>query len=258
MSSIGYNSSNTSQDAFGWGTGYGNGGSLSYGLGQGGQFSNQYSGQQAWGPQAAALQGLYGGLGYGLQGATGAQGGVNRGTRASYRGVSDAMRGLAGYDPQAQIAAQERSLRQGLNHLGAQQMSQIGANAVAAGAFGGSRQGVVEGAAIGELGRAYAESLGDITANANAQGIQSYAAMGQLAPGLQQLQMQRQQSFMSPYLAAAQGYGVGPTMQSFGVGQSGGWNSTFNMANQYNLSRNMNTNGSESSSSSTGFDFPLF
>ena len=88
-------------------------------------------------------------------------------------------------DPRSQIAAQEASLASGLGNLFQNQLNPaISSNAINAGGFGGSRQGVAQGQAIGQLGQAYTEGLGDITARANQQALgaqgQGIASLGSL------------------------------------------------------------------------------
>lgn len=94
-------------------------------------------------------------------------GNVNRATQAS----APALRTLKGLmDPSAQVAAQSRSLKTGLSNLFAEELNPaIRGNAIAAGGFGGGRQGVAQGQAVGQIADSYREGLGDIVAGANAQ-----------------------------------------------------------------------------------------
>ena len=72
-------------------------------------------------------------------------------------------------DPTAQIAADEGSLKAGLDSLWKNTINpSIRGDAMAAGGFGGGRQGVAEGVAAGELGNTYATSMGDIQSRARA------------------------------------------------------------------------------------------
>ncbi len=79
---------------------------------------------------------------------------------------------LAGLgNTQQVINSQLTGLQSGLTDIYNQGMGQIGDNAIAAGAFGGSRQGVAEGVLGGEIGKAYTQGYGDIIANASRQAI---------------------------------------------------------------------------------------
>lgn len=84
-------------------------------------------------------------------------------------------------NPTRQIQAQGRSLQSGLGEMFREELNPaIRGNAIAAGGFGGGRQGVAQGQAVGELADAYTQGLGDITANANAQALgasQGYAGI---------------------------------------------------------------------------------
>jgi len=95
------------------------------------------------------------------------------------QGFMQTLQGLA--NPQAQIAAQDASLKSGMTDI--LKGAQFG-NANAAmrqGAFGGSRQGVMDGAAAGEVAKAYQQGYGDIVARANAQaGNASMGGLGSL------------------------------------------------------------------------------
>ena len=86
-------------------------------------------------------------------------------------------------DPSRQIRAQTDSLRSGLGRLFSDEINPAIENAaIASGGFGGGRQGVAQGVAAGQLGDAFTQGLGDITARANAQ---AQVAIG-AAPGLAQ------------------------------------------------------------------------
>ena len=85
------------------------------------------------------------------------------------------------FDPASQIKAQTDSLRSGLGRLFTDEINPAIENrAIASGGFGGGRQGVAQGVAAGQLGDAFTQGLGDITARANAQ---AQVAIG-AAPGL--------------------------------------------------------------------------
>ena len=110
-----------------------------------------------------------------------------------------------------------------------QAMNQLGAQATAAGAFGGSRQGVAEGVAMGEYGR----MAGDFAARQRQQAFQQAQQAAQYDIGqaqqraLQQASLQ-QQAAMANQQAALSGAGVqqagaaglgGLAGQAFGMGQ---------------------------------------
>ena len=62
-------------------------------------------------------------------------------------------------------------------------LNQVGSEATRAGAFGGSRQGVAEGVALGELGRAEAATLGDIRTRGFQSSVQAALASRQQQMG---------------------------------------------------------------------------
>lgn len=74
-------------------------------------------------------------------------------------------------NPQQVIDAQLTGLKSGLGDIFSRGMQTIGDNAIASGAFGGSRQGVAEGVLGGEIGKAFTQGYGDIIANASRQAI---------------------------------------------------------------------------------------
>ena len=124
--------------------------------------------------QEQHLQGLWNrGSGLAQQGrAAGAARRASRQNRGHIRQAQNTASAIA--DPTAQIEAQAGSLATGLGNLFQNQiMPGIQSDAIAAGGFGGGRQGVAEGVAAGQLGNAYAQGLGDITANANQQALQA-------------------------------------------------------------------------------------
>lgn len=82
-------------------------------------------------------------------------------------------------DPQAQIDAQSASLQAGLGQLFREEINPaITSNAIAAGGLGGGRQGVAQGVAAGQLGQAFTQGLGDITARANQQALGAANSLG--------------------------------------------------------------------------------
>ncbi len=98
-------------------------------------------------------------------------------------------------DASSQISAQAQSLQSGLGQLFREEINPaISSNAIAAGGFGGGRQGVAQGVATGQLGQAYTQGLGDIVANANRTAL---GAAG-LVPGLSSAMYQ---SEVNPTLA---------------------------------------------------------
>lgn len=107
---------------------------------------------------------------------------ANQAGWASVPGLTSGINSLTGImDSSAQIAAQEQSLSAGLSSLFADElMPQIQSDALAAGGFGGGRQGVAEGEAVGQIADAYTAGLGDIHASANANAV----AAGQTMPGM--------------------------------------------------------------------------
>ncbi len=95
----------------------------------------------------------------------------------------ETLRGLM--DPTAQISAQSKSLKSGLGELFREELNPaIRGDAIAAGGFGGGRQGVAQGQAVGELADAYTQGLGSITAQANAQAGQSAGMFSDILGGV--------------------------------------------------------------------------
>lgn len=132
--------------------------------------------------QQGYLQDLYGqAQGYANPAAT--QAAAYGAQQANAPGLNMAYQGAMGLaDPTSQIAAQEASLQAGLGNLYANEINPaIQSNAIAAGGFGGGRQGVAQGIAAGELGNAYTQGLGDITARANGQALSAQAMIPQMA-----------------------------------------------------------------------------
>jgi hypothetical protein len=133
--------------------------------------------------QAGARQGLFdqilkqmGGAGAAEAGAQATLGGILPGLQSTF----SALGGMT--DPSATIKAQGSALSEGLGNLFRQEiMPGIKGDAIAAGGFGGGRQGVAEGVAAGQLGQSYTQGLADITAAANNQALQ--AAQVQQAMG---------------------------------------------------------------------------
>lgn len=180
--------------------------------------------QAIYGPQGSGLDSLYGAAGNLF-------GQISGGAQAQGMQLSDQLSGLGqGFlgqmqglsDPSAQIAAQEKSLSTGLGNLFSQQINPaISSQAIGAGGFGGSRQGVAQGQAIGQLGQAYTEGLGDITARANNQALQAQGmGIGSL-PGMFDLGMAGYNSQWSPLQQYA-GLLGGPTVLTQSAGTSYG------------------------------------
>lgn len=179
-------------------------------------YNSSKSSTDVWGPQKPFLQDIYG-AGQSLyqqqagQAGPAAQGFVDQmmpGLNAGFASLG----GLA--DPTAQIAAQEQSLATGLGNLWKNEINPaIGASGVGAGGFGGGRHGVAQGVAAGELGNAYTQGLGDITARANMQASQAAQSMPQYAAQTMNLGMSPFQAAFAPL----QNYGAlvgGPAMTS--------------------------------------------
>ena len=194
------------QQGLGMGTGMGQ-----QGIGQ--LFASIGAGQQAAGMGAGALQGLAGQVGGQVGGAqqgadlaaararastAGAQqalmGAAGMGTSAAQQGIA-ALAGTGGRFGPGQIDPfmnkyEDAAVQQALADIGRQgqiQRQQVGAQAVGAGAFGGSRQAVAEQ----ELGRNILEQQGRTAAQMRAAGFESAAQRAQQA--YEQQQARRQQ-----------------------------------------------------------------
>ncbi|QDY70134.1 hypothetical protein [Qingshengfaniella alkalisoli] len=98
-------------------------------------------------------------------------------------------------DPTAQIAAQSEALKKGLGSLFREEiMPGIQSDAIAAGGFGGGRQGVAEGVATGQLADSYTSGVADITSVANNQAIGALGQQGALAGSILGMQQQADQT----------------------------------------------------------------
>lgn len=154
---------------------------------EGSSSSQTTTSQGIYGPQGDQLESLYGAAGnlFGnIQGPQGAQG-QQIGNELSGVGMGFLGQTQQLADSQGQIAAQEASLASGLGNLFRDQINPaISNNAIQAGGFGGSRQGVAQGQAAGQLGQAFTEGLGDITARANAQALGAQGQGTASLPGL--------------------------------------------------------------------------
>jgi hypothetical protein len=89
------------------------------------------------------------------------------------------------------LPAQAQALtQQANNNLFNTQLPQINSGAIAAGGFGGSRQGIAQGLAIGQTNQGLASAIGNMSANAwesdQNRGLQRDLGMGQLALGNKQ------------------------------------------------------------------------
>ena len=77
-------------------------------------------------------------------------------------------------DPAAAAAGQKSALSSGLGHMFRTQINPaIEGDAIAAGGFGGGRQGVAQGVAAGEMANAYTQGAADIDAAAQARALQA-------------------------------------------------------------------------------------
>lgn len=105
------------------------------------------------------------------------------GQRAIAPALGSALRNASALsDPRQQIATQTSALQAGLGQMFREEINPaITSAAVAAGGLGGGRQGVAQGVAAGQLGQAYAQGLGDITANANRTALGAASAVPGLA-----------------------------------------------------------------------------
>lgn len=190
-------------------------------------------------------------------------GSTNAGYNTALGGMSSAM----GYDPQMvsggsflegnvgaymdpYIQNVERAAMGNLDQQYKQNLNTIGDRANAAGAFGGSRQGVAEGVAAAENAR----QMGDLSANLRSQGFNNATNLMQtdMARGLQ-AQMANQQAGLSGAdlnMRASAGYGdltnaqQAANLQGINAGlQGGNINQQYNQqlldqtANQYNAMR---------------------
>jgi len=97
--------------------------------------------------------------------------------------LTQGMEGLRGLmDTSGMVAEQDASLQAGLGQLFREQINPaIEGSAMRAGGFGGGRQGVAQGTAVGQLGDAYTKGRGDIVANANRVALGAASQMPQFA-----------------------------------------------------------------------------
>ncbi len=163
------------------------------------------------------------------------------------------------FDPGAQIKAQTDSLRFGLGKLFTDEINPAIENAaIASGGFGGGRQGVAQGVAAGQLGNAFTQGLGDITARANAQ---AQVAIG-AAPGLAQAGVGAaaapsqfgfdQLGQFAQLLGAPTVLAAGETFGSTGSVSAGGSQS---VSRQQSMSKAISESRSRASGQSESYDF---
>lgn len=132
-------------------------------------------------------------------------------------------------DPTSQIAAQQESLQAGLGQLFTEELNPaLESNAIAAGGFGGGRQGVAQGQAVGQLGQAYTQGLGDIVARANAQAASAASLMPQLAQAQAANALLPQTAALDP-LERLAGILGGPTVLAKSQGVGGGSREAFDV-----------------------------
>lgn len=137
------------------------------------------------------------------------------GAYAGMPALDQALRGTTSLmNPQAQIAAQSASLQAGLGQLFREEINPaITSRAVAAGGLGGGRQGVAQGVAAGQLGQAYTQGLGDITARANQTALGAASVAPQLADARYRASVQPTMAGLDPLARLAQILGA-PTVLS--------------------------------------------
>jgi len=149
-------------------------------------------------------------------------------------GQNPVMQGLAGQANGSAALAQNQidTLSRNLGQFYQQQLNpQIGSNAIGAGGYGGSRQGVAQGVALGQLGNNLAGGITDILSNQQTQGLN---ASQQYLSNIQQAAPAGQVAAMSPYLASLAPWetmagilGTGPTPLSQQDSKGGGFSFGF-------------------------------
>jgi hypothetical protein len=128
-------------------------------------------------------------------------------------------------NPQAQIDAQAASLQSGLGDLFRNEINPaIQTNAIAAGGFGGGRQGVAEGVAAGQLANAYTQGYGDIVGRANQTALGASGMMPGMMQGLYDTETLPSMAGFDPLTTLAAILGS-PTVlgKSSGKGKSAGF-----------------------------------
>jgi hypothetical protein len=120
-------------------------------------------------------------------------------------GMNAAMKSATALtDPTAQIKAQAGSLQAGLGQMFRQEMMpSIKSNAIAAGGFGGGRQGIAEARGVGQLADAYTKGYGDIVAGANATALGAGELAGSLGGQIYNLGMMPSMAGFAPLQAMA-------------------------------------------------------
>ena len=173
--------------------------------------------QQPW------LDALRGGA-FGIADPTGQQGAVGEAVGRVNEGIGAGMDALQGMlNPQAQIDAQVGGLQSGLGQLFREELNPaITSNAIAAGGLGGSRQGVAQGQAVGQIGQAFTQGYGDIVARANANAQNAAMGLGSLGGQYIGNAMQPGLAGLDIYARLAQILG-GPTI----LGEGGSASSSF-------------------------------
>lgn len=147
--------------------------------------------------QSPFLRGLYG-LSSGFANPQGQQGAAAQAGYVNNPALQRSITGISALtDPNAQIAAQTKSLQSGLGRLFREEINPgIESSAISAGGLGGGRQGVAQGVATGQLASAYTEGVGDIVARANQTATSAGAILPQLTQSLLQSRLAPQTAGM--------------------------------------------------------------
>ena len=205
--------------------GGGGGGSASRGYDYAAQLSQAL--QTVWGPQAQALQGMYGGVSNLMtqqapQMFGAAQGAAN--AALPYSG----MQQLARYaNPNSGLAKQQLSQysQQVGQEFARNVLPQLRTGAGIGGNIGGSREALAKGVAAGDAAQAIAQGGADLYAQQYGIGAHAAAQLPGAAQGYYNLRMQPYQAAWAPYSAAAGIFG-GPTTLSAqqGINLGENWN----------------------------------
>lgn len=205
--------------------GGGGGGGASRGYDYAAQLSQAL--QTVWGPQAAALQQMYGGA----TNLMNQQSGQMFGTASAAANAAlpySGMQQLAQYaNPNTGLA--QKQLSQYSEQVGQEFarniLPQLRTGAGIGGNMGGSREALAKGVAAGDASRAIAQGGTDLYAQQYGIGAQAAAQLPGAAMGYYNMRMQPYQAAWAPYTAAAGVFG-GPTtlsaQQGINLGES--WN----------------------------------
>lgn len=189
------------------------------------------------------------------QGVTSAAQGASNSIIPGMQSAFDSIAAMT--NPNGQIEAQSQSLKSGLGSMFREElMPAIKAGAIGSGGFGGGRQGVAEGQAVGQIADAYTAGYGDIVASARANALGAAQTIPGLAQGLYSSATAPQMAGLDALSRLASILGS-PTVLSTSKGVSRGGSTSTASSRSKSRSQGSARSGSESESSGWSFGIPL-